>query len=223
MNHRKVVLVLINTLLFDLDGTLINTNELIIASFTHTFNHYQVKSHSREDIIGFIGEPLEDSFAKVNPDLVEAMVRTYREHNIAHHDELVMEYPNVYETIKSLHEQGYKLGVVTSKARTTVKMGLKLTKLDAFFDVVVTIDDVKKPKPDAEPVLMALAQLQSKPDESIMVGDSIFDIRSGKNAAVTTAAVGWTIKGREALEKESPDYILDDMGDLLNIVGVPSR
>lgn len=214
---------MIDTLLFDLDGTLINTNELIIASFLHTLEFYKHPEYTREDIIEFIGEPLEDSFAKVDPNLVDEMVKTYREHNISHHDNLVMEYPHVYDTIKTLHEKGYKLAVVTSKARVTVNMGLKLSKLDAFFDTIVTVDDVTRPKPDPEPINMALEKLGSGAHQSIMVGDSIFDIRSGKNADVTTAAVGWTIKGRHALEKESPDYILEKMSDLLDIIGVFNR
>lgn len=214
---------MINTLLFDLDGTLINTNELIIASFTHTLEKYAPNQYTREDIIAFIGEPLEDSFAKVDAERIEEMVKTYREHNIAHHDELVTEYPTVFETIQTLHAKGYKIGVVTTKARKTVAMGLALTKLDQFFDCIVTIDDVTHPKPDPEPINMALDKLDATVDNAIMVGDSIFDIRAGKNAGVLTAAAGWTIKGRKTLEMESPDYVLDRMSDLLDIVGVHNR
>ncbi len=127
----------IDTLLFDLDGTLINTNELIIASFLHTLNEYKPGEYTREHAIEFIGPPLVDSFQKVDANLVEEMVKTYRTFNHAKHDELVEEYEGVYETIERLHEKGYKLAIVTTKIRKTALMGLALTGLDTFFDVVI--------------------------------------------------------------------------------------
>ncbi len=209
----------VNTLLFDLDGTLIDTNELIISSFTHTLNHYYPNQYSREDILTFIGPPLYDTFVEMDKERVSEMISTYREHNLAHHDSLVKEYEGVYETIKTLHEKGFKLGIVTTKMRNTVNMGLKLTGLDQFFEVVVTLDDVKKAKPDPEPVLLALSQLNSKVDEAIMVGDNHHDVLAGKNAGTLTAGVAWTIKGKEHLASYQPDYMLDHMSDLFKIVG----
>ncbi|RBW71193.1 pyrophosphatase PpaX [Bacillus taeanensis] len=209
----------INTILFDLDGTLINTNDLIIASFTHTLNHYYPGEYGRDDIVGFIGEPLYESFARMNKEGADDMVATYREHNIANHDLLVTEYEGVFQTIEILHKRGYKLGIVTTKMRNTVEMGLKLTKLDQFFDVVVTLDDVKNAKPHPEPLQQAMEKLGAKPEETMMVGDSQYDIKGGKNANVKTAAVVWTIKGKDFLAEFNPDYMLETMPDLLDIVG----
>ncbi|TLS38531.1 pyrophosphatase PpaX [Pseudalkalibacillus caeni] len=210
----------INTLLFDLDGTLINTNDLIIASFTHTLGQYYPEKYSREDIIGFIGEPLVESFASVDEERAEEMVEVYRKHNVENHDLLVTEYEGVFETIKTLQENGFKLAIVTSKMRNTVEMGLKLTNLDQFFDVVVTVDDVENPKPNPEQLNKAMEQLGSSPEQAMMVGDSQFDIQAGKNAGVKTAAVSWSIKGRDFIEKQNPDYLLENMADLLDILGV---
>ncbi|MEH7388468.1 pyrophosphatase PpaX [Bacillus sp. JJ1521] len=211
----------INTLLFDLDGTLIDTNELILQSFLHTFETYfPERKFTREEILPFNGPTLHESFSSVDPDRAEEMVAEYRKFNHEKHDELVTEFPGVFDTIKTLKEKGYKIGVVTTKVRNTVNMGLKLTALDQFFDVVVTLDDVQKPKPDAEPVLLALKLLGSTPEEAIMVGDNYQDIVAGQNAGTKTAGVAWSHKGKDFLLEYKPDFMLENMSDLLDIVSV---
>lgn len=209
----------IDTLLFDLDGTLINTNELIIESFLHTLEHFRPGEFNREKVIEFIGPPLVDSFHLVDPNQVEEMVTHYRTFNHKMHDELVTEYKGVYETIQTLHEQGYKLAIVTTKIRQTAMMGLKLTGLDAFFDTVIGLDDVNRGKPDPEPLEKALEQLDAKKETAIMVGDSYSDILAGKNLGIPTVAVAWSIKGLEKVKSFEADYIIDEMEELLSIVG----
>ncbi|MDM5190732.1 pyrophosphatase PpaX [Bacillus sp. DX4.1] len=208
----------INTVLFDLDGTLINTNELIISSFLHTLNKYYPNEYKREDVLPFIGPSLQDTFGSIDPNRVEEMIQCYRKFNHEHHDELVEEYETVYETVQELRQKGYKVGIVTTKARQTVEMGLQLSKLKAFFDVVVTIDDVEHVKPHPEPIQKALQLLDAKPEDTLMVGDNHHDIVGGQNAGTKTAAVAWTIKGRTYLESYKPDYVLDKMSDLLSIL-----
>ncbi|CAM4058465.1 pyrophosphatase [Bacillus manliponensis] len=208
----------INTVLFDLDGTLINTNELIISSFLHTLHTYYPNQYKREDVLPFIGPSLHDTFSSIDKDRVEELIQCYRQFNHDHHDELVEEYETVYDTVKILREKGYKIGIVTTKIRETTNMGLKLTKLDSFFDVIVTIDDVENVKPHPEPIQKAIRLLEAKPEETLMVGDNHHDIVGGKNAGVKTAAVAWTIKGREYLESYNPDYVLEKMSDLLPII-----
>ncbi|TWI59987.1 pyrophosphatase PpaX [Halalkalibacter nanhaiisediminis] len=209
----------IDTLLFDLDGTLINTNELIIASFLHTLDQYKPGEYTREKVIEFIGPPLADSFITVDANRVEDMIQTYRTFNHEKHDELVEEYEGVYETIERLHELGFKMAIVTTKIRKTALMGLKLTGLDKFFDVVVGLDDVENAKPDPEPLEKALAALGSTKETAMMVGDSQFDVLAGKNLGVPTAVVGWSIKGEEKIRTYEADYILSNMRDLIAIVG----
>ncbi|ABS23901.1 pyrophosphatase PpaX [Bacillus cytotoxicus] len=208
----------INTVLFDLDGTLINTNELIISSFLHTLNTYYPNQYKREDVLPFIGPSLHETFHSIDESKVEEMITRYRQFNHDHHDELVEEYETVYETVQTLKEKGYKIGIVTTKARQTVEMGLNWSKLHEFFDVVVTIDDVEHVKPHPEPIQKALQLLDAKPEETLMVGDNHHDIVGGQNAGTKTAAVGWTIKGRAYLESYKPDYVLDKMSDLLSIL-----
>ncbi len=210
----------INTLLFDLDGTLIDTNELIISSFLHTLEIYYPGKYQREDVIPFMGPTLMETFGGIDVNKAEEMVAKYRAFNIANHDNIVTIFEGVYDTIKTLKESGYKIGIVTTKLSDVVNMGLRLTKLDEFFDVIVALDHVKNAKPDPEPVLMALEQLGSSPEEAIMVGDNSHDILAGKNAGTKTAGVAWTLKGRDFLASLQPDYLLDNMSDLLTILEV---
>ncbi|ADV94308.1 MULTISPECIES: pyrophosphatase PpaX [Bacillus] len=210
----------VTTILFDLDGTLINTNELIIASFLHTLEHYYPSKYKREDVLAFIGPSLFETFSSMDPDKCEDMIAMYRAYNHDMHDSLVTEYETVYETLDALKKAGFTLGIVTTKLRDTVNMGLKLTGIGEFFETVVTLDDVTNAKPDPEPVLLALKQLGSKPEEAIMVGDNYHDVLAGKNAGTKTAGVAWTIKGPEMLAKHEPDFMLEKMSDLLQIVGV---
>ncbi|KHE72117.1 pyrophosphatase PpaX [Halobacillus sp. BBL2006] len=209
----------IGTILFDLDGTLIDTNELIIASFTHTISQYSDREYRREEILEFIGPPLRESLRKINPDRVEEMIETYRKHNIEHHHDYVKAYDGVVDTIHKLNEQGYRLGIVTTKMRNTVHMGLELTGLNGLFETVVTLDDVLNAKPHPEPIVKALDALDAKASESLMVGDNTHDIEAGQNAGTKTAGVAWTVKGRDVLDKLHPDYMLTHMSELLEITG----
>ncbi|MFD2638973.1 pyrophosphatase PpaX [Piscibacillus salipiscarius] len=208
----------IRTILFDLDGTLIDTNELIVESFKHTFKEHLNKDYSREDILQFIGPPLRDSFEKVKPDEVEEMVTTYRKHNLSNHDLYVKSYDGVFETIQALHEKGYQMAIVTTKIRETALKGLELTHLDQFFDVVIGLDDVENAKPDPEPVLKGMKALEGNPESTIMIGDNSHDIHAGQNAGTKTAGVAWSAKGKDFIESLNPDYVLDHISDLLKIV-----
>ncbi len=210
----------IDTILFDLDGTLINTNDLIMASFKHTFDHYYPGRYSDKELIGFIGEPLYHTFAKHDENRAEEMVAFYRKHNVENHDNLVTEFDGVFETIQTLSMKGYKLAIVTSKMRNTVEMGLELTNLDQFFPVVITVDEVENPKPHPEQLETAMKKLGSVPEQTLMVGDSQYDILAGQNAGVATVGVSWTIKGSDFLASYKPDYLIDHMEELLAISGV---
>ncbi|WP_071393595.1 pyrophosphatase PpaX [Bacillus tuaregi] len=208
----------ITTLLFDLDGTLVDTNELIYTSFQYTLDQYYPGQYKREDILPFFGPSLTDTFSGINPEKAEEMIKVYQTHNKAHHDQLVSIFPGVFETVAKLKEEGYKLGVVTTKRTEVARMGLNLTKLTPFFDAFIAFEDVEKTKPDPESLFKALDILDARPEEAIMVGDNFHDILAGKNAGMKTAGVSWTIKGVDYLKSYEPDYILESMNDLMDIV-----
>ncbi|MEH7492556.1 pyrophosphatase PpaX [Neobacillus niacini] len=209
----------INTILFDLDGTLIDTNELIISTYLHTLEKYFPGKYQRQDVLPFLGPTLHEVFGAMDSERVEEMVLAYRTYNLANHDALVKEFVGVMETIETLKKKGYKLAIVTTKREDVAFKGLRLMKLDPFFDVMIAYDHVKKVKPDPEPIFLALEKLDSKPEETLMVGDNFHDVLAGKNAGTLTAGVAWTIKGRDYLAKYEPDYMLENMTDLLTILG----
>ncbi|WP_181347315.1 pyrophosphatase PpaX [Thalassobacillus sp. CUG 92003] len=208
----------IRTILFDLDGTLIDTNELIIASFRHTLDQFSDRTYSREEILSFIGPPLRDSLQRVDPDKVEEMVKVYREHNHAHHAHYVKAYEGVVETIQYLKAKGYQLGIVTTKMRQSVHMGLELTGLDGLFDVIIALDDVVHAKPDPEPIEKAMDALHANAYETMMVGDNTHDIEAGQRAGVKTVGVAWTVKGRNVLDELNPDYMLEQMSQIIDVI-----
>jgi pyrophosphatase PpaX len=208
----------IDTILFDLDGTLINTIDLIVASFEHTLNHYFPETYTKKDIAAFIGPPLSETFERINPDYVAEMIGMYREFNHAKHDELVSEYTGVQETLDKLYDQKYAMAVVTTKKRDTALKGIQLMNMEKYFPVVISLDEITKPKPDPEPLQMALEQLGKKPDQAVMVGDSEHDILAGKNTGTMSAGVSWSIKGKAHLQTFEPDVMLEEMPDLLRFI-----
>ncbi|WP_217588569.1 pyrophosphatase PpaX [Lentibacillus saliphilus] len=209
----------IRTILFDLDGTLIDTNELIIQSFLHTFNHYGY-SFTKEDILSFNGPPLEETFEKIAPGRSADLIATYRAHNFAHHEQYVKPFPHVVDVLHTLKEAGFALGIVTTKMRQGVDLGLEVTGLKDMFNTIVTLDDVTQPKPHPEPVLKAMTELGGDPATTIMIGDNYHDIEAGHRAHVLTAGVAWTGKGEATLHSYEPTYMLQSMTDLLSIVGI---
>ncbi|WP_054704432.1 pyrophosphatase PpaX [Bacillus sp. JCM 19041] len=208
----------INTVLFDLDGTLIDTNELIVQSFLHTLEPDYPGTYKRETVLPFIGPSLYETFSSINASKTDEYIKTYRDFNHLNHDMLVAEYQGVKEGVKQLHDRGIKLAIVTTKLSETAKMGLTLTGLDRYFDVVVGFDHVTHEKPHPEPLFKALKQLGSVPEQAIMVGDNSHDIEAGRNAGTKTAAVGWAFKGESYIRSLHPDYVLRSMDDLLSIV-----
>lgn len=213
----------IKTLLFDLDGTLLDTNELIITSYLHVFDQLYPGRFSREDVLPFLGPTLFDAFASVDPDRVDEMITMYRTFNADQHDMLVREFEGVYETIRTLHENNFKMAIVSTKIRKPVLKGLKLANLDPFFDVVITLDEVEKPKPDPEPLQKALLELGSVPEEAMMIGDNSHDILGGKNTGTYTCGVAWSAKGADYLKQFEPDFMLEKMSDLLDILQVGEK
>jgi pyrophosphatase PpaX len=209
----------IHTILFDLDGTLIDTNDLIMASFAHTFRQFNL-SFTQEQMMEFNGPPLVDTFRAIDPERAGEMIETYREHNHRVHHEYVKPFPYINETVEKLKDNGFQLGVVTTKMRKGVNMGLEITGLDHLFNAIVTLDEVKHPKPHPEPVMKALAKLNASADTALMVGDNYHDILAGKNAGTQTAGVSWAQKGKESLLKYEPTYMLHDIRDILTITGV---
>lgn len=212
------------TIVFDLDGTLINSLGLILASYRHTMDTHLGRRMADELWVRGMGTPLHvqmRSFAKDEAE-AEAMVRTYEEHNLANHDALVEPYPGVRDAVRDLGARGLTLAVATSKRTKATHMGLRRCGFEEeWFASIVTADDVDRPKPHPEPVLLALARAgEIDPSRAIYVGDSVHDMRSGRAAGVVTAAVLWGPNSRETLAVTKPDRWLQEPADLLGLAAV---
>ncbi|WP_334073990.1 MULTISPECIES: pyrophosphatase PpaX [Paenibacillus] len=212
---------MINTILFDLDGTIIDTNDLIINTFLHVLGqHFPQQKYSREQIIPHMGLTLEQQMQTFSGrEEVTELVADYRTYNNLHHDTLIREFPRVKEVIAQLHERGITMGIVTTKIKPTTIRALDYFALKEYMSTIVTVQDVTHPKPHPEPVLTALSNLGADPDKTLMVGDSAADIQAAKAAGVKAAGVAWSLKGVDVLQKYNPDYILEDMTDLYGVLG----
>ncbi|MCY2960116.1 MAG: HAD-IA family hydrolase [Planctomycetota bacterium] len=202
---------MIQTALFDLDGTLIDSIELIRLSYEHTLRVHFDRELAQEDWLTGLGRPLRWQFAQYtrDPSEVEAMIATYRAYNLAHHDAMVTAFPGAVEAVRSLKERGVALAIVTSKLNAGARRGLACAGFGDLFDVIVGADDVDVHKPDPAPVRAALARLGREPGTAVMVGDSPHDLASGRAAGTRTAAVAWGPFERAELELASPDHWLD--------------
>ena len=210
----------IQTVLFDLDGTLIDSIRLILDSYHHTLAAHGIPPRTDDHWLRGVGTPLNVQFAEWRDDLgkLEAMVATYREYNLAHHDRMVTVYPGVVAAIEAIRAAGRRTGLVTSKNRQGALRGLTLVRLEAMMDVLVCADEVTNPKPHPEPIEKAVALLGADADTTVYVGDSIHDMVSGRAAGVRTAAALWGPFGREHLELASPDYWLETPSDLVTLL-----
>ena len=210
---------MIKAILFDLDGTLINTNNLIIETFQHVFKEYLNIDVKREELVRDFGEPLGYTIKRyTDDDKVDSLIKAYKTYNEVIHDDLTEAIDGVEEGIKELKEKGYKVAIVTSKRREVTNRGLKLFNLFKLMDCIVTPEDTEKHKPEPEPVLKACEILGVNPEETIMVGDSHNDILSGKRAGAKSCLVRYTAVPMDQVLKHEPDYIIDSILDIVDIV-----
>jgi pyrophosphatase PpaX len=206
----------LTTFLFDLDGTLIDSIELILRSYRHTMRTHRGAEPPDDVWMDGLGTPLWVQFRHFtdDPAEIDAMVATYRAYNLAHHDELVRPYEGVVEAVRALRGPGRALGLVTSKMRSGALRGLRRAALEDAFDVVVGSDEVTHPKPHPEPVLIALERLRVPAASAVFIGDSRHDLECGRAAGVKTAAVLWGPFDRSHLGDLQPDYWLERPRDL---------
>ena len=208
----------LSTFLFDLDGTIIDSIELILRSYRHTMERHRGNEPMPPDEMWIqgLGTPLWAQFGQITDDKeeVERMVQTYRTYNLTHHDALVKPYEGVVDEIRRMKDAGTLLGLVTSKLHDGAMRGLRVSGLDEAFDIVIGCDDVTNSKPHPEPVLKAIDELGASADQTIFVGDSRHDMESGRAAGVKTAAVLWGPFDRAHLQDLKPDYWLEKPEDL---------
>lgn len=210
----------IRAVLYDFDGTLADSTDLIMRCYRHTMRTHLGDVPPDDVWLSGFGMTLESQMRRFGrtPDEVEAMLDTYREHQNVLHDDLLRPFPGAAETVAELERRGYGLAIVTSKHRRAAMRGMELCGLVSHFDVIITPEDVAEPKPHPEPVLFALEKLGVAPHEALFVGDSPHDVAAGRAAGTRTAAALWGPFSRETLEAAAPDAFLRTQRDVLHLV-----
>ena len=206
--------------LFDLDGTLIDSIELLLSSVRHAFRARTDRVPTEAEWVAGIGTPLAAQlrpYAATEHELAE-LVAGYRAYQREHHDRLTHLYDGALETVTTLRARGHPLGVVTSKGDDIAHRSIGYVGLAPHFDTVIGCDSCARHKPDPEPVLVALDRLGYAPADAMFVGDSPHDMASGNAAGVTTVAALWGPFTRAMLEPTAPNYYLERIAELPTLV-----
>jgi len=205
-----------SALLFDLDGTLIDSVELIVRSYQHATELHLGQPLAREVIVPTIGLSLDAVLEEMAPGRGPILVATYREYMHANHDTLVRPFDGVLETLRELRERGYRLGIVTSKRRPAASLAFLRWMLDTHVDVTICAEDAPRTKPAPDPLLAAAALLGITPGDCCYVGDTPHDMIAARAAGMCAIAAPWGAGTRDELAAAQPDLWLDAPGDLLH-------
>ena len=215
----------IDTVVFDFDGTVMDTNQIIFNSWQHTFRTILGHDGDMDAILASLGEPLEYSMENFFPEIpVEESIQVYRDYHREKFDDTIELFPGIEELLEELKQRGYKTGLATSRLKVTTYQGLEKYDLFRFFDNIITVEDVTKAKPDPEILLTMLQKLKSQPQTSAMTGDTRLDIACANNAGATSVLVGWSqaLAGKTKEDftgNEVPDHIIQTPAELLSIIG----
>jgi len=205
--------------LFDLDGTLIDSGEMILASFRHATRTVLGRDVPDQELMAAVGGPgLLEQMRMLDAARVEDLVRIYREHNEPLHADL-QACPGIADLLARLRGEGRRLGIVTAKRRATVQLAFDVCPLGRYFDAVVGSDDTERHKPHPQPIVAALERLEARPEDAAYVGDAPFDVQAAKAAGVFAIAVGWGgIHSRERVEAEGPDAFVETVEELHGVL-----
>lgn len=208
-------------LLFDLDGTLVDTIELIMRSMEFAFEDFDGRRPTRAEWLEGLGITLRTQLAgwARSLDELDWLIARYRIYQTEHHDRMTVAYPGVTAALADLHRAGHPMAIVTSKFYALANRVLRHVEIAAYFSAVIGGDSIENPKPHPEPVLKALTELGVASDHAFFVGDSPHDMRAGNAAGVATVAALWGPFSREQLVPANPGHWLESIGALSGLVG----
>lgn len=205
-------------LLFDLDGTILNTNEIIFRSFEHVLKVQLDYDLQRSELMKIFGEPLFKQMSYFSPGLADLLCEQYRIYYAGHGAEWTRHFPGVIDALARLHQHQIRMGVVTNKYHQPAETALTDYGLRSYFDYLVCGDEVHNHKPHPESLLMAMELMKASPAETLMIGDSPLDIEAAHHAGIKAALVGWTLFPDERFAQYQPDYRLGDLSELYPLV-----
>ena len=203
--------------LFDLDGTVIDSGAIILASMRHAAETVVGGEWSDQELMKAVGGPgLEAQMVALDPRRVDELVRVYRAHNEPLHDTLEC-CPGMEDVLATLEERGHRLGIVTAKRRLTVELAFARVPIEHLFETVVGGDETTEHKPHPAPLLLALERMGAAPEDAAYVGDSPFDMQAAKAGGLHAIGVGW---GRihEPEKLTDADVVIHEVRELLDLV-----
>ncbi len=204
--------------IFDLDGTLINTDLYVVTNYAHLFYKYKIKDvPSLKTMVYFSGPPLTEVFSKYFPNIdIDILKRDFLEFALKYTNPLSSLYENELEVLTNLKNKGIKLGLVTNKSKSAVEDCLKYFDLAKYFDSIFYLERTSKAKPDPLPILSCIDELALSKDEVIYLGDDKYDIQASKNADIKVILAKFGLK--EGLETYKPDFVIKSYLELERIV-----
>jgi len=214
---------MINTVVFDLDGTLLDTNDLIADSWSYTLKTLTGRGITDEEIRGTMGELLADSMRRLMPEIdTEEALDVYRMYQREIFLGSIKLYEGVEETLRELHGAGVKCALLTSRLRPSTVKALDHYGITDLFEAVLTASDTEVFKPDPAPIFQILDIIGSRPEEAMLLGDTVHDIEAGLAAGVFTVLVGWSyaLPPEERESAPKPDAVIEKMRDILTLVSV---
>lgn len=222
VNTREPIPAAVDAVLFDLDGTVVDTIPHILASFRHTTAEVFGAPLPDAELMHSVGIPLAHQMRQFTDDeeTAQRLLSVYREFNHRTHDEMARLYPNTLTALDALLAAGVPMGIVTSKGRPMADRAMELFGLGRYFRTVITADDTPAHKPDPLPVRMGAEALGVLPSRAVYVGDSPMDVQAGNGAGAFTIAATWGVASRERLVAADPDVIIDDIAELPAVLGI---
>ncbi len=208
----------ITTVLLDVDGTLLDTREFIFQAFEHSMAKQGLVAPARTHLATHVGLPLEQIYAAIHADLGPTLTESHRAFQ-EQNQHLAVPFPGAGEMLASLQARGIRLAAVTSRSRRTSVRSLEVTGLFEYFAVIVSAEDAEALKPDPAPLRFALTALGADAAGAVMVGDSEADILAGRALGIRTVAATYGFGGRSVLE-HAPDAVIEDIGDLVGVLGL---
>ena len=205
-------------IIFDFDGTLVDTNYLIEETIRTTAKEVLKKDIDQNIIASVWGKVLDEQMASLDPDRIEELSDFYRQYYNTHKDQHTNLFDGILEMLDALHEMGCQMGIVTNKGTSGLNHGLDKFQMKDYFKIALSKTDVVMKKPHPEGLYKVMEYFNARKDQVLFIGDSIHDIECGKNAGVDTVLVKWTVMELESLKKLNPTYLVEAPEDIVEII-----